>query len=107
MLFIFIGIQVSYGAPRYRITDLGTLGGNYSRARAINNHGQITGSSRNSEGNENAFIWDRDNGMVSLGNDTYIGFDINDSGYVVGHELGEDLCNDVQAFFWNKKDEVN
>jgi len=40
------------------ITDLGTLGGNYSAAYAINNRGQITGTAETAAGVQHAFLWE-------------------------------------------------
>jgi uncharacterized membrane protein len=39
------------------LTDLGTLGGHYSRARGITNASQIIGSSTTAAGDEHAVLW--------------------------------------------------
>jgi probable HAF family extracellular repeat protein len=56
-------------APRFRynVTDLGTLGGDTSRANGINNHGQVVGEARTSDGTTHPFLWDSTNGMQDLG----------------------------------------
>jgi probable HAF family extracellular repeat protein len=74
------------------IQDLGTLGGDFSEALAINNFGQVVGMSNNSYNNTTAFIWD-DGVMIDL-NDllpqgsgwSHLQFahDINNNGQIVG-----------------------
>ncbi len=63
------------------VEDLGTLIGTDSRARAINNAGQIVGDSAG-----RAFLWDRKDGMQSLDSGPFysIATGINDLGMVVG-----------------------
>src|SRR5262249_1424412 len=61
------------------MTDLGTLGGNDSAARAINNSTQIAGWANTAGGATDAFLWQ--NGvMTDLGQGTAL--PINDSGQV-------------------------
>lgn len=48
------------------ITDLETLGGNYSCGAAVNEMGQVAGWSESTPGQWNLFLWDRTNGMVDL-----------------------------------------
>jgi probable HAF family extracellular repeat protein len=48
------------------ITDLGTLGGRTATANAINNHGQIVGSSTTRRGRTHAFLWQHGK-MTDLG----------------------------------------
>lgn len=71
----------------YTIKNLGTLGGNYSRARAINNVGQTVGSSRTSSGQVHAFLYQagvmKDLGALAGGLSE--ANDINDAGVVVGY----------------------
>jgi probable HAF family extracellular repeat protein/parallel beta-helix repeat protein len=73
--------------PRYEITDLGTLGGGHSSAKAINDAGQVVGWSSTADGFTLAFLWDTVNGMIDLG--TLDGqyskaYSINRSGQIVG-----------------------
>ena len=78
-------------APRYRIIDLGTLGGFFSRAKSINNRGGIAGESLMSDNADvTAFYW---NGGEMSQIAPYVvgssgsssGFAINDDGVVVGY----------------------
>lgn len=48
------------------MTDLGTLGGNWSRAFAINERGQVFGGSMAADGQYHAFLWTSGR-MVDLG----------------------------------------
>ena len=54
-------------SPTWRVTDLGTLGGNYSRAAAISETGQVAGVSMTAGGEYHAFSWTSFGGMVDLG----------------------------------------
>ncbi|HXG68735.1 MAG TPA: hypothetical protein VNO70_26800 [Blastocatellia bacterium] len=53
-------------AEQFTITDLGTLGGNFSRAKAINDRGQIVGESASAAGATRAVLWE-DGKMIDLG----------------------------------------
>lgn len=70
----------------YTIIDLGTLGGTYSAAAAINNNGEVVGDSYTSEGISHAFLYT--NGAMTdlgtLGGSQSGATDINDSGEIVG-----------------------
>ena len=48
----------SYSFENGVLTELGTPGGLYSDARAINPRGEIVGSARNKDGSWNAFLFD-------------------------------------------------
>ena len=72
------------GGP-YDVVDLGTLGGELSRAQAINAGGKITGYAAAPSGSTHAFLWDA-GAMVDLGvlRSWSSGAAINASGHVVG-----------------------
>jgi probable HAF family extracellular repeat protein len=69
------------------MVDLGTLGGTFSRATAVNNLGQVVGTSETASGEEHAFSWTAAGGMVDLstlgGQSCYV-YAVNDLGQVVG-----------------------
>jgi len=70
------------------MTDLGTLGGNFSYGRGINNQGQIVGHSHLGPNmGVHAFLWDETSGIQDLGTlggrDSWAK-DINETGVVIG-----------------------
>src|SRR5437763_12769916 len=83
------------GAPaRYTITDLGSLGDtSFSRARGINNSGQVVGEANTDQTDDNgdpithAFLWQ--NGAIhdlgTLGGNTSEARAVNDHGQAVGY----------------------
>jgi probable HAF family extracellular repeat protein len=90
------------------MTDLGTLGGNYAAARAINGAGQVVGNSELAPDNTeyHAFLWS-DGVMQDLGNLCHgtcsgsrlsMATDINDAGQVTGWSYTP--TGDTQAFIW-------
>ncbi|MRR24424.1 hypothetical protein EG830_15745, partial [bacterium] len=88
------------------IKDLGTLGGPYSRAWAINNSGQVVGESQDSSGGQPAFLWS-DGVMMDLGTppgaEWVVAYDINNSGQVVGQFYGplDDISFVEHGFVWS------
>jgi probable HAF family extracellular repeat protein len=96
------------GHGPYQAIDLGSLQGGVSRARSINNRGQVVGTSGAIYSDEwpRAFVWQ--NGvMTDIGHPDSVnylsyGADINNHGQVVGGDYewagANSCCN--QAFLW-------
>jgi len=98
------GYQNAWFWENGNVTELGTLGGTYSKATAINNNGQVVGESRYSpdSSGEHAFLWSKGTGMIdlgTLGGTTSYARDINDSGQVVGGSNTAD--GEGYAFLWD------
>lgn len=80
-------------------TDLGTLGGNFSRAHQANNAGVIVGESQDAEGHYSPVVWE--NGVIRrlpqwLADPSWSGGtaqSINEQGDIVGNDYG-------LAMFW-------
>ena len=86
------------------LVDLGTLGGDFSQAVAINTRGQIVGGSNTGDDENHAFLWQRGTGMTDLG--TLGGalsfsnaFAINDHGQIVG--ISSTAGGHIHAALWN------
>lgn len=81
--------------------DLGTLGGAYSFARAINGAGQVTGTSYTSDGSVHAFLWSSGvmQDLGTLGGGSSSSWAVNDAGAVTGASY--DANGRVHAFLWN------
>jgi probable HAF family extracellular repeat protein len=82
---------------RYRITDLGTLGGD-SEAWGLNSKGQVVGRSVNG-GTNTAFVWSAKTGIRPLagGFGSSWAYDINDAGHATGF-TSSGLTN---GFIWD------
>lgn len=102
-LIAFVAITKSSIGARYTVQGLGDLPGGdiRSSATAINNLGQVVGTS-NVAGGFHAFIWDS-GAMTDLGNlpggettNSWV-YGINDSGQAVGYS---DSANGYRAFRW-------
>ena len=90
--------------PHYTITDLGTLGGTFSYAGAINNKGSAGGAATlPGDTTQHAVVW-RKGGKIDIGtfggpNSALFGKGLNERGQVVGEAetatpdpLGQDFC---------------
>lgn len=108
-----MGVSPSALGQSYDIIDLDTLGGIRSEASALNNHGEVVGSSFTTAGEMHAFLWlpapayglpagMNDLGTLSGSGQSY-GRDVNDSGQVVGRsdtdQVGESGTI-AHAFLW-------
>ncbi|HET8662372.1 MAG TPA: hypothetical protein VFM55_25750, partial [Micromonosporaceae bacterium] len=83
-----------------QIIDLGTLNGNPTFAYAINDNGQIVGTSHTPSGELRGFLWENGR-MRDLGIDGgVIPRDINNKGQVVGSLNFGDGGGRQQAFLW-------
>jgi uncharacterized delta-60 repeat protein len=88
-------------------TDLGTLGGDYSNAWAVNDNGQVVGASLTAPdgepGTEHAFLW-QNGTMTDLGTlsavtlDVSAAYAINNNGQVAGESSV--LSGERRAFRW-------
>jgi probable HAF family extracellular repeat protein len=95
------------GDPKYRVTDIGTLGGSGSIGLGFNEFGQVTGSSATAgDAAQHAFLW-RNNGtrMVDIGalgiaGGWGSGYYVNSSGQVAGDVRTFDAASNQWGFLW-------
>ena len=89
-----------------RVTDLGNLGGQVGHgARAINNNGEVVGSSDIAgDKASHAYRWTRNTGMQDLGtlpgDGNTSGLGINDQGVITGISVAADFSS-FRAFVWS------
>lgn len=101
-----VGAQQS-AAPRYSISDLGTLGGGSSQASGLNNLSEVVGSSQTADGESHAFMY-RNGQMFDVGTlpggTTSHATAINDRGQVIGYSginhYGPQFREWTQGFVW-------
>jgi probable HAF family extracellular repeat protein len=108
LLFSAVALSISFAAERalaaapasYTVTDLGHLGGGGSSAQDVNDHGQVVGSSYNSNGQERAFLYANGQieGLGTLGGTYSAAYGINNNGQVVGVSYNYD--NEQHAFLY-------
>lgn len=93
--------EVADADPLYHVTDLGTLGGAESDARAINNAGQVTGYADLGNGQSHAYLYSNGhmNDLGTLGGPTSVGMALNASGAVAGYSLTADP--NTGSAFWH------
>jgi probable HAF family extracellular repeat protein len=93
--------SVRADALRYKVLDLGTLGGTYASPTALNASGHATGTSTTSDGAVRAFIY-RNGNMIdlgTLGGGSSTGSAINDADEVVG--TSSDSNGNRFVFLWS------
>lgn len=88
-------------AQAYEVVDLGTLGGNESEAKDINESGQIVGYAEDGSGRNRAFLWE--NGTMTdlgaLGGNESVALAISDPGQIVGE--ADTGAGTSHAFSWS------
>lgn len=87
------------------MTDIGSLGGTFSQARAVNNFGQVVGYSWLTTPGIHAFLYDAHSGTLTdlataIGSQQSEAYDINDAGQVVGRFL-PDGASGLHAFLYD------
>src|SRR5438046_2729115 len=94
--------------PRYIITDLGTLPGDYeSHAFAINNKGQVAGSSTGEVGPQALlYTGGKMRGLGTLGGASSLAFGINNKGAVVGQSAYQNT-SEIHGFVYDGGPLVN
>jgi probable HAF family extracellular repeat protein len=85
------------------MTDLGTLGGRWSDAAAIDDQGQIVGSSATRSGDSHAFLWQAGNmtDLGTLGGQDSEAVAVNEHGQVIGVSATAGSPRQMtRAFLW-------
>lgn len=99
-LYVMTAMNSTKAQVQYQVIDLGTLGGNSSRAYDINELTQIVGVAKNNSGEDRAFLW-QDGNMINLETlegDFSWAYGLNNAGQVVGQT---NLNNgSYRAFLW-------
>ena len=103
--FAIVVLVSASALAQIRPVDLGTLGGEASFAVAVNDRGDVAGSSQVGDGSYHAFLWTATRGMVDLG--TLGGAEsfavaINTSGRIVGESDTADATR--HAFSWTSEE---
>ena len=102
-LLAIVGSSLSLPHPasaQVTMTDLGTLGGTFSFAVAINDLGQVVGSSTTTTGEIHAFRWQAGvmTDLGTLGGTSSEAHAINGRGRIVGHS--ETAAGVTHAVLW-------
>jgi len=105
---VVVGASRAAGSPataesRWVIRSLGTLGGSYSLAYAINERGQVAGTSQTAAGKQHVFLW-ANGRMTDLGRYDGDGLFLNERGQVAWNEPGrgnpDGVHTERRAFVW-------
>jgi len=87
VLLVLLAFPSAGAEVRYRVTEIGTLGGDESGATGVNASGQVCGTATDASGVEHTFLWE-DGTMTDLhwnaSWDFSMGADINRHGMVAG-----------------------
>jgi probable HAF family extracellular repeat protein len=84
---VFICINAAVAQTRYRVEDLGTLGGTFGTASGLNNRGWVTGlATLSGDTQVQGFLWRHGvmSGLGTLGGPNSWAATANDSGQIVG-----------------------
>jgi len=98
-----VTVQAAQDEPQLLKTELGTVGGQSSEGTAINDRGQVAGTSESSEGAFHAFFWDH--GKITdipplRGFDSYTNT-LNNRGQVLGY-FNAGPSGEEHAFLWER-----
>ncbi|MBL8222777.1 MAG: hypothetical protein JNL62_26290, partial [Bryobacterales bacterium] len=103
LLSFALALTPCFGAPLYRMTEIGTLGGGFSNGRAINDAGVVAGLATLPSSEGKAVSWN--GGTLTNVTPTHPtsseGFGINNAGYVVGRADGFPYFSEGKAFYWD------
>jgi probable HAF family extracellular repeat protein len=83
-----VGTILGPTAAPYGVVDLGTLGGNMSRAFGINDRGEVVGQARDAAGQDHAFLWRTGTLSRLLASPAFtnsLAYDVNRNGNVSGY----------------------
>jgi len=99
---VIVSPAVVADAPRFTVTDLGTLGGAQTEANAINDRGEIAGEADTATGELHAFLWQDGHiqDLGTLGGKRSVAEGINEKGQVVGEADRAD--GHGARFLWEK-----
>ena len=97
---LLVGSPAAAATDGYTVVDLGTLGGVGSTAAAVNEAGDVAGTSNTSWGEPHGFFWADGvmTGIHSMGGWGAEAFDLSDDGWVVGSAGTSNAY--TQAMYW-------
>jgi probable HAF family extracellular repeat protein len=102
MVLGFVAATVAPNVARAQLVDVGTLGGNgMTEALAINDVGQVVGSSFTATHESHAFLWEAGamQDLGTLGGGGSVALAINDASQVVGQS--DTATGEIHAFLWD------